>query len=137
MLNFYVECRRNFSNLDRVVEELVVLTCALANKTLAVMRGKHNKRTSGFVKGCVAFLHITIPSLSSPLKRLQLYTLAGEVALVNQLLPQADALYRVAITAIPEVSAVESFVFIFIYLSGYVVHFGQRFPLTLHYRPLS
>lgn len=35
--------------------------------------------------------------------RLYLYVLAGQVALQNQLLSQADAVYRAAITLLPEV----------------------------------
>ena len=60
-LNTYVECRAGFFNLDDVKTRLVLCVCKLAMQTLGLMKGKHNKKTAAFVKGCLAFNHITIP----------------------------------------------------------------------------
>ena len=49
-LNFYVDCRAAFANLDIVKDTLVLGVYGLAMRTRAAMRGRHNKRTSGFVK---------------------------------------------------------------------------------------
>lgn len=102
-LNFYVECRQCFANLDRVKEVLVQCVCQLCMRTLSLARGKHNKKTSAFIRACIAFCYITIPSMEDTFTRLNLSLLAGEVALVNQSIPQADSLFRAAITLIPEI----------------------------------
>ena len=106
-LQFFVDCRRNFSNLDEVVSELVLQTCSLAMRALDIMRGMHNKRTATFCKSCCAYLHITIPSITSALMRLRLYTIAGLVTLQNKLLGQADTLFRLAVRTIKEVTPLE------------------------------
>ena len=49
-LNFYVDCRAAFANLDIVKDTLVLGVYGLAMRTRAAVRGRHNKRTSGFVK---------------------------------------------------------------------------------------
>lgn len=49
-LNFYVECRQCFANLDRVKEVLVQCVCQLCMRTLSLARGKHNKKTSAFIR---------------------------------------------------------------------------------------
>lgn len=62
-LNIYVECRQAFTNLDSVTVELVLRVALLANKAHGFMKGKHTKKTSAFVKACLAYCHITVPSL--------------------------------------------------------------------------
>lgn len=49
-LNFYVECRQAFANLDAIKSSLVRATLALAMRTLQTVRGNHTKRTLAFVK---------------------------------------------------------------------------------------
>lgn len=49
-LNFFVECRRAFGNLDAVKYRLVIGTCDLAMKTLKIVKGKHTKKTSAFIR---------------------------------------------------------------------------------------
>jgi hypothetical protein len=51
--------------------------------TLGLMGGDHSKKTASFVRACVAFSFITIPSMSSVLTRLDLYLVTGRVALIN------------------------------------------------------
>jgi hypothetical protein len=80
-LNFYVEARRAFANLDAAKGTLVRNVCSLAMKTLQLVAGKHNKETSAFVRACIAFCYITIPSMDDPFVRLYLYILSGQVAL--------------------------------------------------------
>jgi len=104
-LNFFVECRRAFINLDAVKEQLSLGACHLAMKTLRIIKGKHSKKTAAFVRGCIAYCFITIPSMEDPLIRLNLYLLSGQVALLNQALPQADSLFKAAIKLVQEVPA--------------------------------
>jgi hypothetical protein len=72
-------------------------------KTNALMRGRHNKKTSAFVKSCIAFCHITIPSLNDVLRKLELMLLCAQVALQCQCLPQTDTMLKSAISLLPEV----------------------------------
>eukprot|EP00698_Gefionella_okellyi_P012762 TRINITY_DN3458_c0_g1_i1.p1 TRINITY_DN3458_c0_g1~~TRINITY_DN3458_c0_g1_i1.p1 ORF type:complete len:957 (+),score=233.47 TRINITY_DN3458_c0_g1_i1:41-2872(+) len=104
-LNFYVECRQSFANLDAIKNLLVRQSCSLAMRTLHRVNHNHNKRTLAFTKACLAYAHITIPSMTDVFGRLYLFLLAGEVALHNQLLSQADAFFKAAITLLPEVPA--------------------------------
>uniref|UniRef100_A0A670YSU9 VPS35 endosomal protein-sorting factor-like n=1 Tax=Pseudonaja textilis TaxID=8673 RepID=A0A670YSU9_PSETE len=76
-LNFYVEARSMFCNLEPVLVQLI--------------------------HACVAFCFITIPSLTGIFTRLNLYLHSGQVALANQCLSQADAFFRAAISLVPEV----------------------------------
>jgi len=72
-------------------------------KTLHLVKGNHTKRTFAFVKAALAFCHITIPSMTDWFGRLHLFLLAGEVALHHQLLSQAEAFFKSAITLLPDV----------------------------------
>jgi hypothetical protein len=62
-LNFYVECRSIFCNLDLVKDRLIVCVSGLAVRAYKIVKGKHTKKTSNFVKACLAYCHITIPSI--------------------------------------------------------------------------
>ena len=102
-LNSYVECRAIFSNLDEVKDKLVVCVCNLVVRAYKLMKGKHSKKTSAFVKACLAFCQITIPSISDTLRKLVLLYHCSQVSLLNQCLPQTDAFLKTAISIIPEV----------------------------------
>ena len=54
-----------FSNLDEITETLLHKTLMLAIRANKIVRAKHNKKTLAFVKACIAYCHITIPSLHS------------------------------------------------------------------------
>lgn len=113
-LNFYVECRRAFGNLDSVKQTLVIVAVGLAMRTHQVVKGKHTKRTAAFVRACIAFCFITIPSMDNVFPRLYLYLLTGQSALINQCIPQSEALFEAMITLIeevPEYLGLFSFVF--------------------------
>jgi len=102
-LNVFVDCRAAFPNLDGVKDRLVLAVCKLAMKAHQLMNGKHTKKTSAFVKACMAFCHITIPSIDNVFTRLNLLLLCGNTSLTNQCLPQTDTFFKAAITLIPEV----------------------------------
>lgn len=67
------------------------------------MKGNHSRKTAAFVRACVAYCFITIPSLVGIFTRLNLYLHSGQVALANQCLSQADAFFKAAIGLVPEV----------------------------------
>ncbi|XP_073399068.1 VPS35 endosomal protein-sorting factor-like [Dendrobates tinctorius] len=102
-LSFYVEARALFCNLEPVLVHLIHSVNNLAMETKKVMKGNHSRKTASFVRACVAFCFITIPSLTSIFTRLNLYLHSGQVALANQCLSQADAFFRAAISLVPEV----------------------------------
>jgi hypothetical protein len=72
-------------------------------QTFNLMNGKHSKQTHTFIKSCFAFIHITIPSIDDIIKRLKFFFISGQVALMNNLLPQADTLLKAAIETIRDV----------------------------------
>lgn len=79
-LNFYVDCRANFANLDAVLDTLVMGATRLAMQTHTIVHGRHTKRTAAFVKACMAFCFITIPSINSLMLRLNLHLLCAQAS---------------------------------------------------------
>jgi hypothetical protein len=106
-LSIYVECRGLFCNLDLVLERLIICVSGLAMKAYRFMKGKHSKKTSAFTKACLAYCHITTPSISDVSVKLQLLLVSSQVALLNQCLPQTDTFLKAAISLIPEVASHE------------------------------
>lgn len=102
-LSFYVDVRRAFSSFDVVKEAVVSAVLTMVSQTFTIVKGKHNRKTLNFVKACLAFCHITIPSIDDTFSRLNFYVLAGQVAVVNNLLGQADVLFKIAIETIADV----------------------------------
>ncbi|KJE94840.1 hypothetical protein CAOG_005411 [Capsaspora owczarzaki ATCC 30864] len=102
-LNFYVEARANFTNLDTVLIHLTQCANTLVMRAQTIVKGRHTKKTAAFARACIAYSFITIPSIVDVVSRLNLYLLAGQVALANQALPQADAFFRAAVTLIPDI----------------------------------
>lgn len=64
-LKTYTDARGMFGNLDVVTETLIFKSLKLAMLANKITHGKHDKKTLAFVKACVAYAHITIPSLNS------------------------------------------------------------------------
>ncbi|XP_046855573.1 VPS35 endosomal protein-sorting factor-like isoform X2 [Xenia sp. Carnegie-2017] len=102
-LNFYVEARAMFCNLDAVLVCLVQCVNLLSMKTRKIMKGKHSRKTAAFIRACVAYSFITIPSIEEIFNRLTLYLESGKVAFANQALSQGDAFLKAAISLIVEV----------------------------------
>ncbi|TMW48635.1 hypothetical protein DOY81_006300 [Sarcophaga bullata] len=101
-LSFYVEARGSFSNLDAVFSTLVQNVNKLGMDTSRIVQNKHSRKTHGFVKACIAFCFITIPSITSVQQQMDLYLLTGQVALVNQCLGQADACFEEALNLVAQ-----------------------------------
>lgn len=76
----------------------------LAISTYQIVNGQHTKKTAAFVRGCVAYCFITIPSITSIATQMDLYLLSGQIALTNHCLGQADACFEAAIKLIGELS---------------------------------
>ena len=101
-LNFYVECRGIFANLDAVQDSLVLGVAALAMRVRARVKGKHTKKSSAFVKACAAFIYITTPTIDQALLRIRLHLLGAQVSLANGLLAHSEACFKAAVTVVPE-----------------------------------
>ena len=74
---------RNSYNLQRVN--------LLAMETRRLVKCNHSRKTAAFVRACVAYTFITIPSVSNELSRLNLFILSGRVAVANGALSQGKA----------------------------------------------
>jgi hypothetical protein len=81
-LTFLSDARRAFGNFDRVKARLVQVVSALVMRTLSLAGGQHTAQTSPFVRACVAFLYITIPSIESVFSRLDLYVSSAQVGVL-------------------------------------------------------
>lgn len=101
-LNVYVECRAAFSNLDAVKDKLITCVASLAVKAYRFVKGRHTKKTGAFVKACLAYAHITIPSIQDIFRRLELMLHCAQVALLNQCLPQTDTFLKVTFRALAQ-----------------------------------
>ncbi|KAJ5075226.1 esophageal cancer associated protein [Anaeramoeba ignava] len=107
-LNFLVECRETFLNLDSVIGCLVQRALLLTMKTFKIVKKKHTKKTTDFVKACLSYAYITIPSMNDYFLRLNLYLQAGEISLINSIVSQADTFFRAALTLFQELSTQKS-----------------------------
>lgn len=104
-LNIYVDCRQSFTRLDAVTHELVLRVAGLAMQAHRFRKGKHNKKTSAFVKACLAYCHITIPSLDNIFPKLRLFLECAQVSLVNGMIGQGEGFVKAAISLIASVPA--------------------------------
>ena len=123
-LNVYVECRSIFCNLDLVQDKLIMCVTSLAVKAYRYMKGRHSKKTAAFSKGCLAFCHITTPSISDIPRKLQLQLYCAQVALLNQNLPQTDTFLKASISLIPEMPSHEE-------IEGKRVHTEEKLSVFL------
>ncbi|XP_063705587.1 VPS35 endosomal protein sorting factor-like isoform X2 [Culicoides brevitarsis] len=101
-LTFYNDARAAFTNLDVVYVTLVQLVDNLAMETYRIVNGKHSRKTGDFVKSCIAYNFVTIPSITDVRYQLDLYLLTGQIALLNNCLGQADACFEAALKSIAE-----------------------------------
>ncbi|XVF57509.1 hypothetical protein PTKIN_Ptkin06aG0211000 [Pterospermum kingtungense] len=94
-LAFLVECRGAFGSISELKEILVHSSNCLATKAL-----KDEKKHLSFIKSCIAFSEVTIPSISGQIKQLHLYLETAEVALLGGLVSHSDGLIGSALTCL-------------------------------------
>lgn len=127
LLELFVDCRRAFYKLERVQAALVTRVLALAvniHHDAQRMQRKRGGKARELLKSCLAYAHITIPSIAAPssvlatplvhlqhdvqkqpwLMKLELLVQTANVALIAGCLPQLDAGVKAAIVAIAELS---------------------------------
>ncbi|KAF1781060.1 UPF0505 family [Phytophthora cactorum] len=111
LLMLYTDCRRAFYKLEPIKMLLSTMVLRLAmhvhrrigSGVASVIGGKkrvHARRN--FIQSCLAFAHITIPSIEASLEKLQLMVSAANVALVTDCIPQMDALVKAAIVLLAD-----------------------------------
>ena len=94
MLKVFTDARGMFINLDEVTQYLIYAVLRLAVQANKLTKGKHNKKTLAFVKACVAYAHITIPSLLTSKDQIKLFMLNAEVAMMNGLISETDSIIK-------------------------------------------
>ncbi|XP_021287819.1 UPF0505 protein C16orf62 homolog isoform X2 [Herrania umbratica] len=94
-LAFLVECRGAFGSIIELKEFLVHSSNCLATKAL-----KDGKKHLSFVKSCIAFSEVTIPSILGHIKQLHLYLETAEVALLGGFVSHCDGLIDSAISCL-------------------------------------
>ena len=93
-LTFLTEARSSYSDLPKVIEILIKEVQKIAINIYKIVKGKHNKKTMRFVKVCVAYCQITIPSLLNLQTQLKLQLMTGQIALMNNLISECDSIIR-------------------------------------------
>ena len=101
-LSVLVECRKSFPFIEPVQEALVLQAIRLAVLTMKAFKGKTTERSSAFIRSCLAFCQITIPSLQGVVTRLNLFTISAGAALQNGLVGLAEGLLKSAIVLLSE-----------------------------------
>ncbi|XP_058210972.1 uncharacterized protein LOC131323282 [Rhododendron vialii] len=91
-LAFLLECRGAFGGVNDLKETLVH-----SSNRLAVKAMKDGENHTSYVKSCIAFNEVTIPSVPSCVKQLNLYLETAEVALLSGLVSHSDGLLDSAI----------------------------------------
>ncbi|KAH8519082.1 hypothetical protein H0E87_000775 [Populus deltoides] len=94
-LTFLVECRGAFGIINELKETLVHSSNCLAIKAL-----KDGRKHLNFVKSCIAFSEVTIPSVLEHVVQFNLYIETAEVALLGGLVSHSDGLVVSAISCL-------------------------------------
>ncbi|XP_026448170.1 UPF0505 protein-like isoform X3 [Papaver somniferum] len=92
-LEFLVECRGAFGRINELKETLVH-----ASNNLAIKAIKGSNKLVSFIKSCISFSEVTIPSVSASVKQINLYLETAEVALLGGLFSHTDGLVDSAIS---------------------------------------
>ena len=107
-LEFLTQCRNSFFDLDEVTAEIIHSTCNLIMKTYSIAKGAHSPKTAVFVRSCIAFCFITIPSLDSFVFQLKMYLHLAQICTTNHCLPQADSCFKACIKLVNDLPTLNS-----------------------------
>lgn len=104
-LNFYMDCRRSFLYFDKIKRLLSTKVLSMCMRANIAMKGNHNRKSINFAKSCIAFCHITIPSIHDPIIRLRLYLQSAEVCVANNLFSQAETFLELIIQDVSKLTS--------------------------------
>ena len=99
-LDFYVQCRSNFSNFNNVIIQLVFNANRLSLDYCNAEENRNDLESSSFLKACLAFACITIPSVDSEACRAMLYLNTAQIALRCSFIEQTEFFVRSAISTL-------------------------------------
>jgi hypothetical protein len=129
LLMFYIDCRSAFYKLEPIKSVLTKCVTALALRVRERMLSAASRHKSGgprvtdrrrdFIKSCLAYAHITIPSIDQAFPRLELLALCAKAALINNCLPQLEAFLKSAIVLVADLDYAHSVGSTF---DGHLVH---------------
>ncbi|ONK81482.1 uncharacterized protein A4U43_C01F29600 [Asparagus officinalis] len=103
-LTFLIECRAAFWQINELKDTLVHICNNLAVKAIKTM-----KKITNFLKACIAFNEVTIPSISSSVRRMNLYLETTEVALFGGLISHTEGLINSAISCLQNLNMTAGF----------------------------
>mmetsp|Transcript_6803 Transcript_6803/g.9916 ORF Transcript_6803/g.9916 Transcript_6803/m.9916 type:complete len:950 (+) Transcript_6803:3342-6191(+) len=111
-LSFLVDCRKSFPNFDGIKETLIQQSVFLGINTFRAMErtgstSVTSSRTKTFVKSCIAFGHITVPSISNLFLRIRLYMFVIQLSLLTNILPPAESMMVCLIDDIKKIKAID------------------------------
>lgn len=102
-LNFLSEVRSNIFEMESVIECLIFEVQKICYSTYRILKGKHSKKSLRFVKLCIAFCQITIPSIKSNESKIKHLLNTASIALSNNLISECDSLIKNAINILSEI----------------------------------
>lgn len=101
--NFLSEIRGSIFDNNEIIELVLIEVEKICYSTLKILKGKNNKKSLRFIKACIAFIQITIPSIKDIKTQIKHLILASEIAMFNNLISECDSLIKSAITCISEI----------------------------------
>lgn len=118
-LDFLVQCRSNFSNFNQVIIQLVFNANRL---TLEYGCGEkeNDLNSNSFLKACLAFACITIPSVNSEAVRAMLYLNTAQIALRCSFIEQTEFFIRSAISTLDSIDYEKCSKSTELYFVGYI-----------------
>lgn len=101
--NYLCEVRSGIFEMQKVIERVLIEVQRICYGTFSILGGKNTKKSLRFVKVCVAFCQITIPSIKSKERRVGMFVDTAAIALSNNLISEADSIMKNAVTVISEI----------------------------------
>ena len=100
--NFLGEIRASIFEVNSIIEILLYEVEKICYSTYAILKGKHNKKSLRFIKVCLAFIQITIPTLKNTKFKINHLIISAEIALANNLISESDSLIKNAMNLLSE-----------------------------------
>lgn len=92
--NYLGEVRSNIFDLDNVTETIILEVQKICCLTYKILKGKHTKKSLRFLKLCISFCQITIPSLKTKHSKIKHFLLTAGIALSNNFISECDSLIK-------------------------------------------
>lgn len=100
--NFLCEVRNSIFEMQNVIDKIIKKVFNICINTYKIVKGKNSKKTLRFIKVCISFCQITIPSITCKFKKISLLIEAAELSLCNNLISETDSIVKSTISIINE-----------------------------------